>query len=92
MRFDELQCGVENFRSNYISLYDSRLDNVYAINLDHISHMHLSYLKASIDDALLWYCRKVMQASMNTLHKLVKHDFRKRIVTPYLLTTMIMLS
>jgi len=49
------------------------LDNVYAVNLNHISCMHISCLKASLDDAWLWH-RMLGHASMHTLHKLVKHD------------------
>jgi len=35
---------------HFIFLHDSKLDNFYAINLDHISPMHLSCLKTSLDD------------------------------------------
>ena len=54
-------------------MHGSRLDNVYVINLDHISLLHFSYLKASLDNAWLWDHR-IGHACMCTIHKLVKHD------------------
>ena len=50
-----------------------RLDNVYVINLHHISPMFLSCLKASLDDIWLPH-RRLGHTSMHTFHKLVKHD------------------
>ena len=81
--FDETQCVVESVRSSDIVLHGSRLDNVYAINLDYISPMYLSYLKASLDNAWFWH-RRFGHASMHTPHKLVKHD----LVKGYSLTNM----
>jgi len=50
---DKSQWAVENVKSNDLVLYGSKVDNVDAINLDHVSPMHLSCLKASFDDAWL---------------------------------------
>ena len=62
-------------------LHSSRLDHVYAINLDHISPMDLSYLKAFFNDAWLWH-HILRHASLHTSYKLTKHDLVRRI-TPY---------
>ena len=48
--FDESQCVIENARSNDILLHGSRLDNVYAINLNHIS------LAFSLSQSIPWWC------------------------------------
>jgi len=48
---------VKNAKTNDIVLHDFRLDTVYTISLNHISPMHLSCLKASIDGVWLWLCR-----------------------------------
>jgi len=71
--FDEFQCTVETARTNDIVLHGSRLDDAYAMNLDHISPMDLSFLKTSLDDARRWHCI-LESASMYTFYKLVKHD------------------
>ena len=79
--FDESQYVVENVRSNDIVLHGSRLDNIYAINLYQISSMHLSCVKASLDDACIWHHR-LGHASMHTLHELVTYDLVRRL-PPY---------
>jgi len=71
--FDESQYAVKNAKSIGIVLHGFKLDNVYATSLDHISPIHLSYLKASHDDVWLWQHR-LGNASMHALPKLVKHD------------------
>ena len=45
----------------------------YVVSLNHISPIHLSCLKASLDDAWLWHHR-LGHANIHILHKLVKHD------------------
>ena len=59
-------------------MYGSRLDNVYAIDLHHISPMHISCLKTSFNEVWLWHCR-LGHASMHTLHQLVRHDLVRKL-------------
>ena len=49
--FDESQCATENVKSDDIVLYGSKPNNVYAISLNHICPMHLSYLQATFEEA-----------------------------------------
>jgi len=49
--FDDYQCAIEDTKTNDIIPCGFRLDNAYAMSLDHISTMHLLHLKASLDDA-----------------------------------------
>ena len=71
--FNDSQCVNENALTNDIVPHSSRLDNVYAINLDHISLMHLSCLKASLGNAWLRH-HSLGHISVHTLHKFIKHD------------------
>ena len=71
--FNSSQCIIQNVHDDNITVYEPRIDNVYAINLHNISSNKLSCFKASLDDTWLWHHR-LGYASVHTIEKLSKLD------------------
>ena len=72
--FASTHCIIKDKKSEKITLYGPRIDNVYAIDIDNIPSHNLSCFKASHhENKWLWH-RRLGHASMHTIKKLAKKE------------------